>query len=492
MKIFYAMTAFILLQFQVLAQVPEKFSFQGVAKNSLGQPLVTGSDIVVRFTIHSGNANGVVVYKESHTATVDAGAIFNLMIGGGTIIQGDFKAIDWNVNQYYFQVEIDTGAGFTDIGTSQLLSVPYAMYSKRAESWQNDFPVVQTGTVGSGKSISSIGAGARMIWYPHKAAFRAGENLDDVWEDFNIGQFSFGGGKRTLAQGQYSTALGNASKAEGASSVAIGRLTNAIGEASVALGEGTVSRYFGGMAVGAYNDSQDGGAGGTKAASDPQNRIFQIGNGSGFQSTSNALTVLRNGNIGIGKEVLSPTHILEVGGRSRIRHSNATAGIFFDNSSDTPVGFVGMQNDNNVGFYIGNKWILNASSSAVYANGNVIVSGVVIQNSDIRLKRNLNNLNQSLARLRLLRGYQYQWKDPSKDQSLQTGLIAQEVEELFPELVKTDERGMKSVNYIGLVPHLIEAIKELKKENQERVDQLEAKINMLLNAAARQETTPSK
>jgi hypothetical protein len=59
---------------------------------------------------------------------------------------------------------------------------------------------------------------------------------------------------------------------------------------------------------------------------------------------------------------------------------------------------------------------------------------------------------------------------------LQTGLIAQEVEKIFPELVKTDEEGFKSVNYIGLVPHLIEAIKELKLENQElKSDNLKTK-----------------
>jgi hypothetical protein len=49
---------------------------------------------------------------------------------------------------------------------------------------------------------------------------------------------------------------------------------------------------------------------------------------------------------------------------------------------------------------------------------------------------------------------------------MQTGLVAQEVEKLFPELVQTDDKGFKSVNYIGLIPHLIESVKQLTRENE--------------------------
>jgi uncharacterized protein YqjF (DUF2071 family) len=61
--------------------------------------------------------------------------------------------------------------------------------------------------------------------------------------------------------------------------------------------------------------------------------------------------------------------------------------------------------------------------------------------------------------LEKLNGYQYHWKNETWDASLQTGLLAQEVEKVLPELVKTDDKGMKSVNYIGLMPYMLEAIK---------------------------------
>lgn len=108
---------------------------------------------------------------------------------------------------------------------------------------------------------------------------------------------------------------------------------------------------------------------------------------------------------------------------------------------------------------------------AGYFGGNVYVSGNVTANagfinSDQRLKHKFTSLENSLTGLRQLNGYHYYWKDQERDQSLQTGLIAQEVEKLFPELIQKDEKGFLSVNYVGLIPHLIEAIKDLKTENE--------------------------
>lgn len=88
--------------------------------------------------------------------------------------------------------------------------------------------------------------------------------------------------------------------------------------------------------------------------------------------------------------------------------------------------------------------------------------------SDIRLKKDFRRLSQSSEKLNQLEGYQYYWKN-EKSPDLQTGLIAQEVQKIFPELVKTDEDGMLSVDYVGLIPHLIEANKSLSA----RIEKLE-------------------
>jgi hypothetical protein len=109
-------------------------------------------------------------------------------------------------------------------------------------------------------------------------------------------------------------------------------------------------------------------------------------------------------------------------------------------------------------------------------NGNATLAGTLTQNSDARLKKDIEQLDNVLPLLQTLNGYQYKWKDAWREQEIQTGLLAQEVEKVMPELVKEDENGIKSVNYNGLVPYLLEAVKALKQLNEtlmKRVDILE-------------------
>jgi hypothetical protein len=120
-----------------------------------------------------------------------------------------------------------------------------------------------------------------------------------------------------------------------------------------------------------------------------------------------------------------------------------------------------MKTDNQVGLFIGGTWrfwVDNAGSG--YLNGNLI------QTSDKRLKQDFSVLTNSLSNIYQLNGYHFKWIEASRSQDLQTGLIAQEVQKIFPELVQTDEKGFLSVNYIGLIPHLIESVKELRNENE--------------------------
>lgn len=120
--------------------------------------------------------------------------------------------------------------------------------------------------------------------------------------------------------------------------------------------------------------------------------------------------------------------------------------------------------------------------------GDLGVSGTVIEASDRRLKREVTSLESSLTKLTAVSGYHYYWKDPTKSTRLQTGVIAQELEEIFPELVITGKDGYKSVNYTGLIPHLIESVKELHKKN-EAVAKLEKDVaDMKLLIVAMKET----
>lgn len=108
-------------------------------------------------------------------------------------------------------------------------------------------------------------------------------------------------------------------------------------------------------------------------------------------------------------------------------------------------------------------------------NGNATLSGTLTQLSDARLKKNIAPIGSSLRNLAKLNGYRYQWKNENMDQSMQIGLLAQEVQQVFPELVKKLENGNLSVNYMGLVPVLINAV----KEQQSTIESLERRLAAL-------------
>ncbi|MFZ9045397.1 MAG: tail fiber domain-containing protein, partial [Cyclobacteriaceae bacterium] len=105
-----------------------------------------------------------------------------------------------------------------------------------------------------------------------------------------------------------------------------------------------------------------------------------------------------------------------------------------------------------------------AQADAIVLNGfdgSAFFAGAVNQSSDLRLKTSIQQLQGSLEGVLSLRGVSYKWLNKKKTQRTQIGLIAQEVEEVYPEFVHTDAQGMKSVNYAQMTAVLIEAVKEL-------------------------------
>ena len=110
------------------------------------------------------------------------------------------------------------------------------------------------------------------------------------------------------------------------------------------------------------------------------------------------------------------------------------------------------------------------------------VMGTITETSDERLKENIIKIESSLDKISQIDGVSFDWKDEDKmDDRTHLGLIAQDVEEIFPELVYTsdDEIGTKSVNYDGMIAPLLEAVKELKVQNelqQKEIELLKSKI----------------
>lgn len=119
----------------LMAQVPQGISYQAIAFNTGGNPVVNGN-VGVKVSILDNSINGTVVYAETHSKTTNAQGLFNLNIGQGNPTSGTFAGINWATNSKFLKVEIDPtgGTNYTTAGTNQLMSVPYALYSENTNS----------------------------------------------------------------------------------------------------------------------------------------------------------------------------------------------------------------------------------------------------------------------------------------------------------------------------------------------------------------------
>ena len=175
-------------------------------------------------------------------------------------------------------------------------------------------------------------------------------------------------------------------------------------------------------------------------------------------AASAQIKVANNGKVGIGA-VTTPTAVLHMKGYSQILEpTNSNSQLHFIVGNTDPR----IEPSQKAVFYkIGNTG---------YAN---IECGTLSQQSDSTLKTNIHKIEGDvLSKVCKIDGFTYNWKD-DKDGKLQVGFIAQEVEKVFPELVETvDTSNIKLMSYIGMIPYLLEAIKEQQSQIEELKEQL--------------------
>jgi hypothetical protein len=159
MKRIYTILAAVLITASVFAQTPEKMTYQSVIRNTTDQ-LVTNQDIGMQISILQGSASGTPMYVETHNTTTNANGLVTVEIGNGTVLSGDFTTIDWSNDIYFIKTETDPttagGTSYTITGTSQLLSVPYALHAKTAETISGG--IVETDPVFTGSEANNITA----------------------------------------------------------------------------------------------------------------------------------------------------------------------------------------------------------------------------------------------------------------------------------------------------------------------------------------------
>jgi|TARA_R110002096_G_scaffold387732_2_gene581953 hypothetical protein len=138
MKKLYSIISTLLITVSIFAQAPDSMSYQAVVRNN-SNTLVNNQTVGMRISILQTSPTGPTVYVATQTPTTNANGLVSIKIGAGTVLSGNFATINWANGPYFVKTETDPtgGSDYSIIGTSQLLSVPYALHSKQATSAQS-------------------------------------------------------------------------------------------------------------------------------------------------------------------------------------------------------------------------------------------------------------------------------------------------------------------------------------------------------------------
>ena len=310
-------------------------------------------------------------------------------------------------------------------------------------------------------------------------------NGNGIQSDTNTasGGFSTAIGLDTTASGNYSTAMGYTTTASGLYSIAMGTGSTASGEGSLAAGMSYVSGdystaiglfttasgdYSTAMgyqteASGDYSTARGLGAKATNGGSMATGN-YTTASGVGSTATGNSTQASGDWSNSIGEVTTASDYNSFVIGRYNLLGSTVT-------NSATEFS------TDNTAFVIGNgtydystQQINRSDALTVLFDGTTTIAGDLSINSDARLKANIISLGSTLAKLLQIDGKTYTMKkDENKKQKI--GVLAQDIEKVFPELV-SESNGVKSVNYQGLVPVLINALKEQDSKMNERENKM--------------------
>ena len=326
----------------------------------------------------------------------------------------------------FFNLEIKT---MKKLFTLLALTITFSMNAQLATVTENDKTGQRLSTSNAGDH-GDIGNEAVDLSFSNTSGTSKGAKGDhSIAMGVNTiasGNFSTATGDSTTASGNYSTAMGYSSTASALHSTAIGRTTTASGVSSTAMGYDTTASGKYSTAMGSDTTASDYGS-------------FVIGQ---YNSSGNSVT-------GSATSFSASNTAFVIGkGTSNGNRSDAFKVMF---NGDATIG-----ND-------------------------LTVSGDVVVSSDARLKANIVSLGSTLSRLLLIDGKTYTMK---KDGKQKIGVLAQDIREVFPELVSEDANEMLAVNYQGLVPVLINALKEQDgkmNQQQSEIDELKEMVKQLIS-----------
>ena len=522
----------------IQAQVPEKIDFQAMARDASGNPYVN-QPIGVQISIRQGSSTGTIVYQEEHSTTTDDYGLFVLPIGEGTPVSGTFAAIDWTGGSYYTQVEIDPDGGinYTDMGTMEMMSVPFALFANRAEYGEdadadpaNELQTIsESGNVitlsnGGGSvtdntedadadptnEVQTLSESGNVITLSDVGGTGGGtviDNIDDADADPSneLQNLSVSGNNLSISSGNSVTLPSSAWGQSGnkiyynSGNVGIGT-TNPVEKLHVVgniitKGNQPTLRLIDTDGIGtkpmisfensdllAIHGEDDGDEFvGIYSAFSPNrtnDAIFRV-YGSSVGTWGNRIEIKHDGTNGIittdvGDLILDPEMNVGIGTSSpnRLLHLkqktfNKAIRIEHQSTSDYWETGIGTNSKNY-------KFIYNDVFKADIDD----VDGAYIQGSDRRLKKNIEYMGSVLSKIVQLKPSTYNYIDNVQGAPRSTGFVAQEVEEVFPELVRETDDGYKGLVYDGFAVISIKAIQELN----DKMIQMQLEIDDLKQA----------
>lgn len=509
----------------IWAQAPQSFKYQAVIRDGSGN-LVANQSVNVRVTIHQGSSGGATVYQESFNPTTNQYGLVNLNIGAGTVLSGTFNTIAWGGSSFYIQIEVNTGSGYVDMGATQLLSVPYALFSQNSAVPGVAGPTGPTGPTGAqgnpgisgptgptgatgaanisgstnylvkftaantgGNSVIYEGTGTYLdnigigTTYPNsKLQINAASGTDAFRVQVASSTKMFVGANGGTTLGVYGTgAPDNGLYVNGQTLIGVTSGTaGSLYQMGAKLQVQTSTKYAGYFSTDSLHNSSYAvyakhtatGSSDTRAVKGEAKSADGWGYGGDFEGGDRGVNAFGNGGAYTGT-----VRGIYASATGTAGSRYGVYGYAYNNGGTSAYGVYGTASGATTNY-------------GIYCSGNGVYTGTWTQSSDLKLKKNIKPLTGALDKIMLLEPKEYEMRReefPSMNLSegKQFGLIAQDLEKVFPEMVHVIshpdnmEKGketmleFKGVDYISLIPVLIEAIQEQQKE----IEALKAIIN---------------
>jgi len=348
-------------------------------------------------------------------------------------------------------------------------------------------PGEYAGVEASGDSIPATGAGTRMMWYPAKAAFRAG-HIDNFfgdgaveWDASNVGQTSAAFNYNTTASGPHSFAIGTKTTASSVGAVAMGFFTEAADTNAVAMGSFTTANAprataMGNSTVASGKNSLATGvsteASGQHSFATGLSTAATAGGAfsTGFDTEASGVNSFATGE---GTQASGPLAATMGNLTTAATGNSLSIGRCNSANTSTDGSLLVAGNGNRSGDACGSR----SDALRLDFDGNMTIAGNLTENSDRRLKTNIKPLSGNvLSTLQEIDPVRFHFKDErTHPAGEQIGLIAQEVQREFPELVSEGANGMLSLSYTKFSAVLLKGL----QEQQSTIEKQQAQINDL-------------